>query len=462
MEKKKIYLAVAAVAVIAVVVALVSCVCGACTDVAEAIDSGVAMLCSAPMAATAAATQQETVKTVTGVDENGNFVTPEINKPTVSKTITKVMPSLYPLDTMLRELPKGTTNSDKYEYFSVVARGTVATVKTASTASAIAKISLASAHMLSLDGNLIVPAFEGKGPQSEAVAAKDSLAKNPLVLHIVKVDYAASEIEVIALNASKVPVIPQNTPLYRAGVAKDQLAAISDDPQILPTKDFNYCQINMCTISQSKLQALQDKEAAFGMAELQEQAIMDFRYQNELNALFGYGREIIDPHTNKAKYTMTGLVHKVGHVLDKGSASSITKEVINGWMAEIFSNNNGSDTRVMLYGPDFATAMANSAAFEKQLEAGKTEVKFGLKWKSIETNHGTLLCRMHSGLGLCGYGNAAIVIDPANVRRIEQIPLTEDALDLDKSGKRRTDDVRLMESFTIEVTNPDTHAVLFA
>lgn len=466
MKNKKLYLALCVVAAIAAFVGILFWIFAPDSETVAAAGSVLTMFASAPIAASAEATVNPSVTSVNEqTSATDDFKRPEINKPTVSQTITKVMPSLYPLDTMLRELRTGKTKSDIYEYFSVVARGTFAKVKTAGTetaAPAIATVSLDSAHMLSLDGNLIVPEYEATTPSAKAAKVSSGVAKRPLVLHIVGVNYANQSVEVIALNASHVPAFAQGTVLYRGGTAKDQLAAMSDDPQILPTKDFNYCQINMCTISQSKLQALQEKEVAFGMAELQEQAIMDFRYQNEVSALFGYGREIIDPKTQKAKYTMSGFVQKVSKFLDKGSASSLTKDVINGWMADIFDCNNGSDTRVMLYGADFATAMANSAVFEKQLEAGKTEIKFGLKWNSIETNHGTLLCRMHTGLGMNGYGSTAMVIDPANIRRVEQMPLTEEQLDLDRSGRRRTDDVRLMESFTLEVTNPDTHAVLFA
>lgn len=476
MKNKKLYLALCVVAAIAAFVGILFWIFAPDSETVAAAGSALALLCgvvpAAPIVtdpngpASASGSQTANPAVLSANVEGGNIVRPEVNKPTVSQTITKVMPSLYPLDTMLRELRTGKTKSDIYEYFSVVARGTFAKVKSAGTetaAPAIATVSLDSAHMLSLDGNLIVPEYEATSPSAQATKVSGGVAKRPLVLHIVGVNYANQSIEVIALNASHVPAFAQGTVLYRGGTAKDQLAAMSDDPQILPTKDFNYCQINMCTISQSKLQALQEKEVAFGMAELQEQAIMDFRYQNEVSALFGYGREIIDPKTQKAKYTMSGFVQKVSKFLTKGSsASSLTKDVINGWMADIFDCNNGSDTRVMLYGADFATAMANSAVFEKQLEAGKTEIKFGLKWNSIETNHGTLLCRMHTGLGMNGYGSTAMVIDPANIRRVEQMPLTEEQLDLDRSGRRRTDDVRLMESFTLEVTNPDTHAVLFA
>ena len=105
-------------------------------------------------------THQGVAKSVGDDSGMDDFNVPQVNKPTVSQTITKVMPSLYPLDTMLRELRTGTTKSDIYEYFSVVARGTFAKVKIAVTetsAPAITTITLDSAHMLSLDGNLIVP-----------------------------------------------------------------------------------------------------------------------------------------------------------------------------------------------------------------------------------------------------------------------------------------------------------------
>lgn len=316
MKNKKLYLALCVVAAIAAFVGILFWIFAPDSETVAAAGSVLTMFASAPIAASAEATVNPSVTSVNEqTSATDDFKRPEINKPTVSQTITKVMPSLYPLDTMLRELRTGKTKSDIYEYFSVVARGTFAKVKTAGTetaAPAIATVSLDSAHMLSLDGNLIVPEYEATTPSAKAAKVSSGVAKRPLVLHIVGVNYANQSVEVIALNASHVPAFAQGTVLYRGGTAKDQLAAMSDDPQILPTKDFNYCQINMCTISQSKLQALQEKEVAFGMAELQEQAIMDFRYQNEVSALFGYGREIIDPKTQKAKYTMSGFVQKIG------------------------------------------------------------------------------------------------------------------------------------------------------
>lgn len=463
MKNRNLYKLLGIMAVIAVAIVGIAYIFAPDSFIDFLTGAGGVMLAAAPAAAPAQ-TMQGIVQTTTDASKTDDFQTQEINRPSVSKSITKVMPSLTPLDTMLRELAAGTTKSDRYEYYSVVSRGTTATIKetVAETAAPeVAAIKLVSAHMLSLDGCLLVPSYEATASTDKATAVESGVAKKPLVLHIVEIDYAANQIKVIALNASHVPALTASDILYRMGSAKDQLAAISSDPQIMPTKDFNYCQINMCTISQSKFQQMQEKEVEFGMADLRESAILDFRYQNEVNSLFGFAREIIDPVSQKRKYTMDGFVRKISKFLDKGEAPSISSDVINGWMADIFDCNNGSDTRVMLYGADFATQMANSAVFSKQLEAGKTEIKFGLTWNRIETNFGSLLCRMHTGLGMNGYGNAAIVIDPANIRRIEQMPLTAETLDLDKAGQRRTDDVRLSESFTLEVTNPDTHAVLF-
>ena len=395
---------------------------------------------------------------------------PEMNKTTVSKKLAKVMPSNYPLDTMLREITSGSTNSDKYEFYSIVARGVKAklgaAVSTAESGGSPVTLSLSEGvHSLSLDGDLLVPSCNVTGSNNAATASQTVtegfLATRPLQLHIVGIDYAKKQISVVGVNAP-CPTLAVNTEFYRMASAKDQDAAISNDPMATPTKDFNYCQRNLCTISENAYQALQDKEVDYGMAEFKEQAIYDFRYQNEITAIFGsayYGGEMVDPNTQKRKLHMRGLLDF--GIKNKTRGNEEIPEFLNLAMQEIFSNNNGSEKRILLYGPDFATALANSGAWQKQLDAGKTEVKWGITWKVIESNFGTLLCMLHNGLGLVGYGKSAVVIDPANIRRIEQVPLSMQDLDLKKAGIRNSKDVLMEEAWTLEVTNPATHAVLF-
>lgn len=459
---------------LAVVVVAVLGVLGI-VDVETALGAG-SMLAVGPVATFEGATAEAThtgsqpFMTTEPVGGKVSSVAPEDkpahNTTTVSQKLSKIQPSLTPIDTFLRNIGSGKTNSDVFEFYSIVSRGVKAVVGSDVNGGETAVISLSSGvHCLSLDGDLLVPSWEATGVDggSEKIAKGVSFAVRPVVLHIVGINYAAKEISVIGVNAD-VPALEANTEIFRMASAKDQDAAISNDPMATPTKDANFCQRNIATVSENAYQALQDKEVEYGIAEFKEQALLDFRYQAEISTIFGskYHKnngELIDPTTQKRKLHMRGLLDfNIPH-LTRGASESV-EEFLNRAMQESFSNNNGSEKRLLLYGPEVATELANSGAFQKQMEAGKTEVKWGITWKVIETNFGTLMGIMHNALGLVGFGKAALIIDPANIRRIEQVPLTMENLDLKKAGIRNSKDVLLEEAWTLEVTNPTTHALL--
>lgn len=458
---------------LAVVVVAVLGVLGI-VDVETALGAG-SMLAVGPVATFEGATAEAThtgsqpFMTTEPVGGKVSSVAPEDkpahNTTTVSQKLSKIQPSLTPIDTFLRNIGSGKTNSDVFEFYSIVSRGVKAVVGDIVTSGESAVIPLSSgAHCLSLDGDLLVPSWEATGDGgSQKIAESASFAVRPVVLHITGIDYARKEITVIGVNAD-VPALEEGTEIFRMASAKDQDAAISNDPMATPTKDANFCQRNIATVSENAYQALQDKEVEYGIAEFKEQALLDFRYQAEISTIFGSkyyknNGELIDPTTQKRKLHMRGLLDfNIPH-LTRGASESV-EEFLNRAMQESFSNNNGSEKRLLLYGPDVATELANSGAFQKQMEAGKTEVKWGITWKVIETNFGTLMGIMHNALGLVGFGKAALIIDPANIRRIEQVPLTMENLDLKKAGIRNSKDVLLEEAWTLEVTNPTTHALL--
>ena len=458
--------------VVAVVVAVLGIL--GIVDMESVLGAG-AVMAAAPVGfvgATAAETKVGSAPTVDGkpVTTGKSGVSPEdkpqMNKASVSEKLARIEPSRTPLDTLLRNIGSGKTKSDQFEFYSIHSRGLSATVSSATVASGASVITVVltdGCHCLSKDANVFVPELQVNGT---AIAAAAPLATNPLRLHIVDINYGESTIKVVPLNEGITPATAQGklasgVVLRRMASSKDQEAAISNDPMATPVKDVNYCQRNLCTISQNAYQALQEKEVEYGIAEFKEQALLDFRAQAEYAAIFGVapaGGSIVDPTTQKRKLFMRGLLSF--DIMKYVQTSESIEEYINIAMQRAFENNNGSEKRLLLYGPEFATAMANSKVWAHQLEAGKTEVKWGITWKVIESNFGTLLAIMHPGLGAVGYGKAAILIDPANIRRIEQVPLTMENLDLKKAGIRNSEDVLLEESFTLEVTNPKTHGFL--
>ncbi len=415
--------------------------------------------------AAAAETTQGTQQTTVAGSQTDNFKKPEHNRPTISQKLTKIMPSATPLDTILRELDSVSTNSTEYKYYSVNTRGVMQKVKTATAAGnpgGVMVIPMNSTHIFSVDGNILVPAFNGSGYDKQATAAANGMSFTPLVLHIVAIDRAAETLTVFPINADRVPALPANTDFFRMGVAKNELAAITEDPASLPTSDSNFCQIHMTTVSEGVYQAMQDKEIKYGLLDIKEQALFDFRMTNEADSLFGVKREIVDPISQKTKYLSDGMIRKIRKHLDKGGASAVTEDVMIGWSADIFSGNNGSDERIMFYGSGFGVDIARARTVQKQLEAGKTEVKFGITFNRVETVHGVLLLKLHNLLDLYGYGDCGMVVDPANIYRSIQKPLEATPLELDKAGQSRSKTVRIDESHTLAVTNPDTHAMLYS
>lgn len=410
----------------------------------------------------AADTQNPTVLTH---DADGKKL--DVNKNSVSKKLAKIMPSRTPLDSMLRNIGTGSCKSDKYEFFSIVARGIKAVVGADSAAAAsIGKsttITLSSGvHCLSKDCDLLVPSYNVSG---EEATEASGVALRPLVIHVVAI--SGDVITVVGVNAP-VPILKSGTPLYRLANAADQQIAMSHDPQSIPVKDFNYCQRNLCTVSENMFQKLQEKEVEFSMAELKEQALYDFRWQAEMSALFGanalLGDNFRDTVTGKRKLHMRGLLDfDIQNIDFTGSDYNNVdiSEKLNEACEDIFAGNNGSEERVFIYGPEVATMMANSTVWQKYMDAAKTEVKWGVKWKLIETNFGTLRGVMQPGFGLLGgYSKCAVVVDPANIRRVEQVPLNSRSLDLRSAGISNSNDVVLEEAFTLEVTNPKTHAFI--
>ena len=428
-----------------------------------------AMMCSVPPAATAASTDVSGSVGTHTVNADKSVSHPEMNKETISQKLSKVLPSNYPLDTFLRNIGSGKTNSDKYGFYSIVARGVEAILGTASASSVTALgasqtlVLSSGVHCLSKDGDLLVPSYNVVSGKATKVTT--GVALNPLVLHIIDINYSEKKITVMGVNAPIPESIATGTKFYRMASAKDQDAAMSNDPMATPTKDYNFVQRNLCTISENAFQALQDKEVAYGMAEFKEQALLDFRYQAEITSLFGAAYaandgEMIDASSQKRKLHMKGLTSFIGTQVTKTDGQTVT-QFLNEAMEELFANNNGSEERIILYGAEFATALANDAeAWKKQIEGAKTEIKWGITWKVIETNFGRLLGLMHTGLGMVGYGNCAFVIDPANIRRINQLELTQTELDLKKAGQRNSKDITLDEAWTLEVTNPSCHGML--
>ena len=124
----------------------------------------------------------------------------------------------------------------------------------------------------------------------------------------------------------------------------------------------------------------------------------------------------------------------------------------------------GPDTTVILSFDDIVKLSAKNVRFTKFLSSLPVDMRTG-PMSSHPVPKAPLdpqrrMALKQSFNNLPAPSKAAIVIDPANVYRAIQNPLEATELDRDKTGLSRTSDVRIDESHTLAVTNPDAHALL--
>lgn len=173
-------------------------------------------------AATAEQTMRGTVLTTKPPKEDGTAEEQDINRPTISKKITKINPSLFPMDTILREIETVPCKSVEYQYYSVRGRGVQSKIKTAyavsGEASGAKQITVTNAHIFSVDGNVLFPTFEVDNDTKVASpVASGGISLNPLICHIVATDAISQD--KITISRSTRQRCPRCRPIRRSIVS---------------------------------------------------------------------------------------------------------------------------------------------------------------------------------------------------------------------------------------------------
>lgn len=409
---------------------------------------------SLAMAASVGTPIQETMSEQNVDGANGNIFRPE-----VIKKIIEIRSSNYPLDTIMRNA-SGSKPTKAFEtrFYSLGERDQVTTVNTAvsaSESSAATKV-----HDVKLDTD----AFAGVNEMLMFQGIKGSDKQN-LVGHVVAVNpstntYTVMLMNGVGTNGADIPAIAKGTKVSRIGQAMNELDARSEDYAMVPENDSNFCQIIMSTISQGLYEKMLKKEVDFGLNEIKEAAIYDFRGKCEYASLFGVKKMVILPN-GKRYYHMGGIYRSIAsNKLIETLDSVAPKEAVVDWTKDIFTGNNGSDDRYMFAGEGILAWLGKSAEYQKQMNANMVEYKFGIRFNVIETNFGRLLVRLHKGFRFHGLDNEALVIDPEFLEYRVLRPMGVRHIDNKANGTELSDSYVIEEAFCPIVTNPDVHAVI--
>jgi hypothetical protein len=259
-------------------------------------------------------------------------------------------------------------------------------------------------------------------------------------------------------DGKTIPAIPAETVIYSLGRAAGELDVKTPAISYIPKPSRGYCQIFMAQIAQSTYEKMMDKKVKFDVNEIEEQALYEYRVRMEGSFLFGKKGKVYNPTTNNYVYMTDGITRQIKkrETIDtsKGDAELIRV------MKEIFTKNSGAKERVLLAGADFVEKMSTFSTVQKQLEAGNTEVVWGITWKKIESNFGSLLLVHHELLDQYGWSDKAIVLDPQYLKKWQISNFEKKEYDGKELAIMNGNFTVFREVCGVAVYNPDAHCIL--
>jgi len=398
----------------------------------------------------------------------------------VSAKITEVRPDNYPLDTLLRKLGTLKTNSETVRFgqsilaqTEVVVQGDVMT-NTAKGGGTF-NVPVLAADMQKI---LVDDIYELKGilnTAGEAIHAK-----------VVSRDNGAGMVRMIAINGdaggggaldfSIIPeqdpaaaniAIPEDTSIYMVSNAKAEKDAQTEPLANLPETDFNYCQIHMAKIEEAIYTEMQKIKVNWGWVNYVADALYKFRADVEKSKLIGKRAKLVDPdNTSRVILMSGGLEQFVGlnfyyNINDTtGLSGGLDESLFAEWGEALTDVTSGND-KYMFVTPGLMKQLLTIRNVQRQIDATKSQIKYGFRVNQIDTGFCTLNLVIHKGLKQCGRNYEGFIVDEQNIRMRVFDPMHWRDLDLLKSGQSKVNARILEERSTIEVVNPKSHAWIY-
>ncbi len=406
----------------------------------------------------------EAATTVTAKEKS-----PDLLDNYISKKVTEERPESTPIDTIMRAIG-GATRIDSFKtefYRERYEQGrdkVTSDVAAATAGNPVVDIPVENVANISVDKTLL--AVDVKGYDEDG-----NLTDKDLVLLVVGKIAGQGKVQVQAVNGKKdasnkswtlCPEIPADTKLIIMGEAKSETDAQNSSYELYPDKDYNYCQIFMAQMEESFFSKMHRKEIDWGMAEYTRQNIWRMRRGMEYNFLFGNRRYVYDSVGQDHKYLTGGVTQfiekKIAYGKGGGNLTIDAPDFVD-MTQDIFTGNSGSDTRILFAGSDLMARLSKVDTVHKQLEAKKTLVKFGITWREIETNFGTLLLKHHEMLNNAGWSGKGLVLDINNIEKQEFLPMTVNDLKLKEAGIKNVDGKTITEASCLITRYADTHAI---
>ena len=265
----------------------------------------------------------------------------------------------------------------------------------------------------------------------------------------------ARETEIMGGKTLQMPSMQVGELLVRMARAATELDVQTAQFAALPQKASNNCQIFKMQVEQSTLAKIADKEVGWTFSDQEEAAIIDMRLGMEKNFLFGSRARLFDSTKNEHIYFTGGIWGQAGREHEL-LIDALTEGDLVDLCSAAFSLNNGSRRKILIAGTGLVEALSK-LQFTRTLSAGDTMVKWGIEFKEIRSNFGSLYLLHSEVFDQCGHRNDGFVLDPDYMTKYVHVPFQAETLDLRRSGQRNTDAVVLTEASCLVLRYPDAH-----
>lgn len=410
---------------------------------------------------------------------------PGLNREDISKSVTEMLPSRTPLDTIMRNVKRrSVARSQKIGYYQASykpindkldnsATGTGASVGAATSSYTYSSTEATKifiqvmnpdiwrAHDTLLMRDLILPGEKGASKIGATGTHKEDVmfyvsSKSGYVLELIPINGVQSK----SSTSIVTPNFTAMTELVRMGQAKSELSLSTEPFAIYPQLNWQYCQNFMAQIEESTFQRLTEKEVNWGFSNFEAVNILSMKMEMEISMLFGQAGEyqLGNDHT----YFTRGITRDIENILEYGTANdkTISKNDYNSWLKEVFDGNNGSTTRVLFAGSGLIKALSQIDEFDKSINSVTKDISLGVDVRRINTYFGTLDIIMAPLFKEVGWENNGLILDLEHIAKHEFVPLSVTELDLKKSGQKNADARVIQEVSALTLRYPDCHAII--
>lgn len=277
------------------------------------------------------------------------------------------------------------------------------------------------------------------------------------VMYVTGVDTVGGDIDVTrSVGDTAAAAVNNGDALTIIGSAKPEGANVGTPHSYVETTPFNYVQIHEQVCGETNTQANTDTYINGSSKEQKRrEKAYEIRVDIERSFLLGERAEDLSDPNNPVRFT-GGFLYFAGS--NNQSSATLTHEVMEGWLEDVFAYTGGSSTRLLLASPSVITKLDLIAAGQIQT-VSSTNATYGIAVKTYVTGHGNLVVAKHHML-TGPYDGYAIAVDTDKVAYVYQQNLDLKLIrDVQPNGADRWEDAYRAHT-SLALMNPEVHGVL--